>query len=470
LANRPDRFGRQIIYSSASVINETNIIEELNKAISMHILNEAEIKYLEEYYTGRQPILERVKEVRPDINNKIVENHALEIVEFMTAQNFGEPVQYVRRGNDEKKSIEIQKLNDYMYSENKAYYDVELGRWKSICGTSYRVCYPDDVENKLALDESPFGIDVLRPQDTFVVYSSDIGHKPLMGVHRIETDIGEYIYQCYTPVMYCECDRKKILPGKTKANGIGRVLIVEYPNNSRRLSDIEIVMSLLDSINKIQSNRMDGIEQFIQAFMKFVNCDIDEDKFLEMCHLGAIKIKDNGSSKSDVEMMSNELNQTQVQVAKDDLYSNALKILAMPDREQNTGGDTGQAVYLRNGWDFAEKRAEINELPIEKSEKEFLKIVLTILNTNEVTNLKISDIEIKFTRSKTDNMVVKTQALMNQLAAGINPQIAIKTCGLYSDPEDVYIKSSKVMESKYGEKSIENKKVVATENSLEKVS
>lgn len=472
LANRLGRFGRQTIYSSASVINEENIIEELNKAISIHILNEIEIKYLEEYYTGKQPILDRIKDVRPDINNKIVENHALEIVEFMTAQNFGEPVQYVRRGDDEKKSIEIQKLNDYMYSENKAYYDVELGRWKSICGTSYRVCYPDDVQNKLKLDESPFGIDVLRPQDTFVIYSSNIGHKPLMGVHRVQIDIGKYIYQCYTPTMYYECDREKIVHDKTKPNGIGRILIIEYPNNSRRLSDIEIVISLLDSINTIQSNRMDGIEQFVQAFMKFVNCDIDKDKFLEMCKLGAIKIKDSGSNKADVDVISSELDQSQVQIAKDDLYSNALKILAMPDREQNTGGDTGQAVYLRNGWDFAEKRAEINELPIEKSEKEFLKIVLTILNTNEVTNLKISDIEIKFTRSKTDNMVVKTQALLNQLTAGINPQIAIKTCGLYSDPEEVYIRSKEVMDVKYGKESIVKPETqpVNTDNNLEKVS
>ena len=40
----------------------------------------------------------------------------------------------------------------------------------------------------------------------------------------------------------------------------------------------------------------------------------------------------------------------------------------MPSREQNTGGDTGQAVYLRNGWDFAEQRAKIDEPVTKRSE------------------------------------------------------------------------------------------------------
>ncbi|WP_277407837.1 hypothetical protein [Lacrimispora xylanisolvens] len=41
----------------------------------------------------------------------------------------------------------------------------------------------------------------------------------------------------------------------------------------------------------------------------------------------------------------------------------------MPDRQQNTGGDTGQAVYLRNGWDFAEQRAKLDEPFIIEAEK-----------------------------------------------------------------------------------------------------
>jgi hypothetical protein len=46
-------------------------------------------------------------------------------------------------------------------------------------------------------------------------------------------------------------------------------------------------------------------------------------------------------------------------------------------------------------------------------------------------------------------MVVKTQALLQQQQAGVHPLIALKTCELYPDPEDVYLKSKDTMEAKY---------------------
>ena len=57
-------------------------------------------------------------------------------------------------------------------------------------------------------------------------------------------------------------------------------------------------------------------------------------------------------------------------------------------------------------------------------------------------NLDVDDIDIKFTRNKTDNLQTKTQGLQNQLEAGI----AIENCGLYSDPQQVYMESAEYLE------------------------
>jgi SPP1 family phage portal protein len=447
------KFGRKVIYTSVPTIDESNVVEVLTKALGFHRQNEINIDYLEKYYTGNQPILYRTKDVRGDICNKIVENHAYEFVEFQVGQECGEPIQYVRRGKDESVSEKVQKLNDYMASEDKSYWDVELSRWKHMVGTSYKICFPDKSAD-IKMDDCPFGIDVLRPQDTFVIYSSGLGKRPMMGVNRTLDENNNAIYHCYTKTMYFKIKGNEII--ETVINGIGIVPIVEYPNNSRRLSTIEIIIWLFDAVNSVQSNRLDGIEQFIQAFLLFVNCQIDENTFLKMCKLGALTVKGEVGLPADVKSISDQLDQTQTQIVKKDLLDNAIAILGMPSREQNTGGDTGQAVYLRNGWDFAERRSEINEKPYEKSEKEFLRIALKILSTNGVLDLKLSDIDIKFTRSKTDNMVVKTQALLNQLNAGVNSQVALKTCELYPDPEDVYLKSKDVMDAKYGKGSITN--------------
>jgi hypothetical protein len=70
-----------------------------------------------------------------------------------------------------------------------------------------------------------------------------------------------------------------------------------------------------------------------------------------------------------------------------------------------------------------------------------LKVVLRICaltETGGISDLKLSDIDVKFSRNRTDSLLVKTQGLMNQLQAGIHPLIAITNCGLYSDPQSVW--------------------------------
>ncbi|WP_310604882.1 phage portal protein [Anaerosporobacter sp.] len=435
-------FGRKQIFTNVKEISKDNIIKVLGDSIATHWSNRAEIRYLDRYYRGDQPILYMVKKVRPEINNKIVENHALEIVRFMNAQKFGEAIQYINRTKDENITKMVDSLNDLMSALDKYAHDIELGEWQSICGTAYRFIWIDNSK------EYSFDLETLNPMNTFVVYSTGNGKKPLMSVQLVKSEKGKNQYQCYTNKEYFLIEGSKVI--EEKPNGMFRIPIVEFPNNSRRLSDIEIVSTMLDAINSVQSNRLNGIEQFVQAFMKFVNCEIDEDDFLKMCELGAIAIKGHQGVTADVDLISQQLDQEQTQVSKDDLYKNILIIEGMPSREQNTGGDTGQAVYLRNGWDFAEQRAELIEPIIIRSEKRFLDIVFYILKTkNKDIKLDIKDIDVKITRNKTDNMLVKSQALLNYLSAGLNPKIAIASCEAFGDPEKVYMQSKDYLDAKY---------------------
>ena len=87
--------GRREIFTDQKEINEANICEVMNKAFSIHLQNAAEIKYLQEYKQGVQPILHRVKEIRPEINYRVVENHAVEITAFKVGYVFGSPITFV---------------------------------------------------------------------------------------------------------------------------------------------------------------------------------------------------------------------------------------------------------------------------------------------------------------------------------------------------------------------------------------
>lgn len=439
-------FGRQVIYTNKSKIDESNIVEELNKALVIHRKNAAEIEYLDRYYRGDQPILYRKKVNRPEVNNKIVLNLAYELVERKTADICAEPIQYVLRGTDDKKSEEITQLNITMDSESKQECDIDICRWRSICGTAYRFIGNDSGLNEL-LDESDFALFSENPIYTFVCYYSN--GRPAFSCQIREGENGETIYFCYTNAQWF-----KIEDGEIKDSGINgnrAVPVIEYPNNARRLSDIEITLPITDAINTLNSDRINGIEQFVSAWIKFVNCEIDKETFREMRQEGALVVKSNngGENKADVDVMTNELNQTEGQVVFDDLFQRFLSIQGLANRESNTGGDTGQAVSLRNGHYDAGLRTAINEPILKKSERMSLKIILNRLRINRGFTLMPSDIEIHINHNKMDNLLTKSEALQMLLNSGINYKRAIKTVDLFSDPEQVAVESKERMDILY---------------------
>ena len=53
----------------------------------------------------------------------------------------------------------------------------------------------------------------------------------------------------------------------------------------------------------------------------------------------------------------------------------------------------------------------------------------------------MGDFDVQLNHSPQDNMYTKTQSLAQMLQSGINPKIAITTCGLWGDAEKVYLQS-----------------------------
>ena len=431
-------FGRRVIYTDVAEINDNNIIDVLQKALFIHLMNQADINYLYRYYKGDQPVLYRQKEVRPEINNKVVENRANEIVSFKVGYLMGEPVQYVSRGDDEEIAKKITQLNDYALSEDKAAKDKELADWSHICGTSYRMVLPDgmaDVEE----DEAPFEIFTLDPRFSFVVYSTALGNPAMMGVQYILKDDGVLIFSCYTSDHYYEVENTWAIK-RSEKQYLG-IPIIEYPANKARLGAFEIVLPLLDAINNVESNRLDGVEQFVQALMLFHNVDISSSDYRELREEGAIKYKDiDPQFKAEIEYLTAELNQTQTQTLVDSMYNTVLTICGMPNRNGGSStSDTGSAVIMRDGWSAAEARAKDSELMFKKSEKEFLKILLRICDNLSDLSLKLSAIEIRFTRRNYENISEKANVLITMLNnPKIAPVLAFIHCGMFSDPQVAY--------------------------------
>lgn len=437
--------GRTVISTNAKSITRENLLTVLTQAKMSHSKNKGEIEYLFNYYKGKQPILTRKKEVRPDICNTVVVNRANEIVAFKTGYLCGEPIQYINRNGEDSVTENINTLNEYMFSEDKASQDEEIVEWGNICGTAYRLVLPDD---RGEIDEAPFEMYTLDPRYAFVVYSNGIGKKPLMGVIESQDENNVTHYSIYTEDKYFHVLESSIV--EETPHILGMIPIFEYPANNARLGAFEIVLPLLDAINNVESNRLDGVEQIVQAFIKFINCDITMDEYKAFLEMGAIKVKSVDGAPADVGVVTTELNQDQTQTLSENLYNTVLTICGMPNRNGgNSTSDTGSAVLLRDGWSLAEARAKDSEHIFKRAEKQMLKLVLKICNTSGELALKLSDISLKFTRRNYENIQSKSQVLISMLQQEkIHPLLAFSSSGLFIDPEEAYTLSMKYYEEK----------------------
>lgn len=435
-------YGRKIAYTNVEMITAKNVVKVIGSCIGAFYWNKPAIKYLWDYYKGDQPVLYRTKLSNEDILNKVVENHAYEIVQFKVGQTYGEPIQFISRKDDETINKAVDTLNDFMSDANKQEKDIKAGEWQSATGTSFKAIQPKDN------GDIPFRIVAPTPMNTFVIYNENT-EEPILAVQELKDIEGNHYKMAFSETMSFRIENSNVV--ETKLHTYGQIPIVEFPNNHERISDIELVIGMLDAINNMQSNRVDGIQQFVEYFVKFVNCQIDEETFSKMKESHALVVTStNKDNKADVEIMTQELDQTQCQVAKEDMWDNTLSILAIPNKQGNTGGDTQGAVELRNGWDFSKTRAKLKDPVVKTAEKRLAMVVLNVLRlAGEDLKLSIRDFDVQINHSPQDNMYTKAQTLTVLLQSGIHPLVAIKTVGLWGDAEKTFLLSKPYIDNIY---------------------
>lgn len=436
--------GRRRILTPVKEITADNVREVLAEALGIHAMNAAEIGYLWSYYKGKQDIRNKTKQVRENINNKVTINRANEIVTFKTAYLLNEPIQYVSYGCDKGVSDRVNRLNEYMRAEDKESKDKEIVDWMHIGGVAERLVLPDPEDEQ---DGAPFCVYTMDPRDAFVIYNSGIGQKPLAGVILQIDEDRKHIATVYTKDM-CFTVKGDIVA--SEGHILGGIPLVEYVNNDARMGAFETVISILNNINILESNAVDSVEDFVNGFDVFQNCDIEDGAYSSLSIGGkAVKVKTvTAGMEAKVYRVASELTQGGVQTRIDDFTDSYLTICGMPNRNGGSStSDTGTAVIMRDGWSEAESRAKDTEKTFTRSEREFLRIVLNICATRDGLDLKLSDIKTEFLRKNLANLQSKVQVLCELLNnPKVHPKLAFEAAALFKDNEEAYRISSEYYE------------------------
>ena len=437
--------GRKQIFTEETNITRENVVRVLNKALETHNRNREDIIFLQKYLRGVQPILDRVKKVNGEINNKIVVNIANQIVTFKTAEFAGEPIQYISRGSNESVPEKVGVINDMMLSEGKPSKDMKLAYWMFTCGVGYRLVLNDKavaVSKGELLDEAPFEIYVLDPRNSFVIRRNDVTQRILAGVTYVFISDYEVEFTVYTDNDVYTIKGNSQTADKIIAHTVhntGIVPILEYPCNSVYMSPLEVVHDLLNSMSLLVSNRVDGIEQFIQALMVFEGVDVSQETLDEARDSGVIKLPPTLDGRSGhLYYLNEQLDQGQTQTLVDDIKQTILEIVGMPSQGNAKTSDSSNngAVIMKNGWWNSEARRLETVGMWEEIETNFLKIALKICaDANALTGLSVSDVKPKFFANNYEDLLTKTQSFSTLRSAGCPSIQAFKYSHLGQDPE-----------------------------------
>ena len=433
-------FGRLDIYASFDEITPDNVVAELNSALVYHVKN-----FLYWYRRNLQPILYRKKEVRPEIMNIVQENHADQIVTWKNGWFLQSPCFFVSR----RKGVQnkVNKLNEYLYRSGKQQADNEIVNWFHTVGKGVLYVQPNDDP------DVPFVAYSLDPRSAFNVYSLRPGNEPVMGVNFVVADekakfdvfTRQYVFhlsgtttgKMMTTQINGDFIATAVNVDSVEPNVLGYIPIIEYRYNDINMGAFESVLPLLDSINTVQSNRIDGVEQFIQSLAIAVNCQFDEDTTAnDIRKAGMIVLKSIGENKADFKILSEQLNQTETQVLVDYLYEQVLRICSMPTTTKggHSTSDTGAAVLARDGFFQAAASARNTEDLFKKSNRYFERIIVDILRRKNILDISLNDFDLEISREETANIQSKAQAFQTLMAAGFHPELAAKKSGVSNDP------------------------------------
>ena len=428
----------------------------MGKATNIHNLNRKEIENIDKELRGEQAIYTKIRSDNAEINNQFDENHTFRMWKFKTSYTVGSPIQYShKQGNTD----DMTYFNRYIQDCEKHTNDIEVYGDVYEYGVGYRMILPKNKKYDHEW-ESPIRDIHLDPREVFVAYSSSYDKEELFSciIDKTKDIKRNKVYTRYT-IYYTDenndCwsirlnDKYYVdVNGEKQKEAYKYNPIIEY-TLPKRMGIVEIASSLQNAVNYIDSLQIDDIEQFIQAYIVFINQDIDlesqegkqawEEQLKLFQKTRAMVLKSiNEQMPADFKLISNSLDHNAINSFHDRLETAMYNIVGCPKSSGSvtSGGDTTGARLLGNGWESALNDSKLETTFYKKAEYKWLKFFIIeckSIKNNKFDKIVPSDIEIKYNINMSDNILVKTQAITNLKTANMPNEMILTAVPILSD-------------------------------------
>nr|DAI22669.1 MAG TPA: PORTAL PROTEIN [Caudoviricetes sp.] len=376
-------------------------IEDIQKFIKKHKAESIRYIKLQKYYEGKHDILDHTsRDGQP--NNKIVNPYPKYITDMLVGYFVGQPISYTSKEEDGLLE-DLQAIFDYSDEQEE---NLELAKICSIKGKAYELLYRDE-DARIRFNE--FG-----PDQMFVIYDMTISPSIKFAIRYY--DVGEgndkityaEVYDKEVCTLYKGKDSDLSLEQITP-HAFKEVPVVEYVNNKEEQGDFEQVITLIDAYNKAQSNTLNDMDQFTDAYLILVNmAGTDSERIDELKRDRVMLLDDDGDAK----WLIKEINDAWVENYKDRVRRDIHKFSYTPDMQDESFGNNLSGVSIRYKILAMEQIRSNKERKFKKGLQRRIELICNSLSLEKDIDL-FTSINIKFANTLPQNIYELSQTIKN---------------------------------------------------------
>lgn len=376
-------------------------IEDIQKFIKKHKAESTRYIKLQKYYEGKHDILDHTsRDGQP--NNKIVNPYPKYITDMLVGYFVGQPISYTSK---EEGGLldDLQAIFDYSDEQEE---NLELAKICSIKGKAYELLYRDE-DARIRFNE--FG-----PDQMFVIYDMTISPSIKFAIRYYDVGEGN------DKITYAEVYDKEVCTlykGKDSDLSLEQITphtfkdvpVVEYVNNKEEQGDFEQVITLIDAYNKAQSNTLNDMDQFTDAYLILVNMAGTDSGRIEDLKRDRVMLLD---EDGDAKWLIKEINDAWVENYKDRVRRDIHKFSYTPDMQDESFGNNLSGVSIRYKILAMEQIRSNKERKFKKGLQRRIELICNSLSLEKNIDL-FTNINIKFANTLPQNIYELSQTIKN---------------------------------------------------------
>lgn len=398
--------------------------ELLDKIMELHITEEARKQRLSNYYLGEQDILLRSMSDSSKPNNKNVHSYGNYITDSITGYFMGQPVTYAAKSADYEDMV-VEMKSIFNYNDEQSI-NVELAKNASKYGVAYELTYIDENAEIRFKD--------LDPIHCIPVYSNTLDEDLIYFIRYYNDDIFDSesraieVYSKYDATIYSG-KKGELRLVDNYPHAFKLVPVSVYYNNTEELGDYELVVSLIDSYDKLTSDSINDFEQFADAYLTLKGMDgTDGNDIAAMKENRVLLLPTEGEAA----WLTKAINDTYFQNTINNLDADIHKFAKVPDMMDEAFGSNLSGIAIKYKLIALENKVAVKEAYFKKGLQRRIELINNILSI--IGNAyEYLGIDITFHRNLPVNELEAVQ-MANQVNGLVSDETMLSILPFVNDP------------------------------------